>query len=222
MVEFYDVHAHSIKEQCAGILIGLEGEPKFEGTLTNAEVEQITSANSSFLPAYYISKTFNTVPSERIIKYHPRREGYSADEVIDDLLKRNCKLCIIDTLNYPNWKPVDYLKVIQAFPHIQFLLSHIGGYDALEFLKIFDFNSNVYVDFSMTQEYFGWCGERAKLNAVCDVIEYCIQSSKLSKRVLFGSDEPFFSQKTAIEKYLQYTNAQDILKNNFENLMYKI
>lgn len=222
MVEFYDVHAHCVKNQQGGILIALEGTPYFEGTLNNSDVYKITSETPHFMPAYYISNQFNELPNETILKYHPRREGYTADEVVKDLSKRNCKLCIIDTLNYPNWEPVDYLKVVRSFPDIYFLLPHMGGYDILDFLKIFDFNKNVYADFSMTQEYFGWCGDRAQLSYVVDAINYCIMSDKLSKRVLFGTDEPFFSQSIALEKYLTTPFASDILRNNFINLVNKI
>ena len=222
MIEFYDTHAHCIKNQQGGILIGLEGNPVFDGTLNNCDVERLTRENPNYLPAYYITKDFNAVPDETILKYHPRREGYSADEVIDDLLKRNCKLCIIDTLNYPNWQPIDYLKVVRSFPNIYFLLPHMGGYDIFEFLKIFDFNKNVFADFSMTQEYFGWCGDRVQLTPVVEAVNYCIMSDKLSKRVLFGTDEPFFSQSIALEKYLTTPFAADILRNNFINLINKI
>jgi hypothetical protein len=222
MIEFYDTHAHCIKNQQGGILIALEGNPVFDGTLNNCDVERLTRENPNYFPAYYITKDFNAVPDETILKYHPRREGYSADEVIDDLLKRNCKLCIIDTLNYPNWQPIDYLKVIRSFPDIYFLLPHMGGYDIFEFLKIFDFNKNVFADFSMTQEYFGWCGGRAQLSPVVEAINYCIMSDKLSKRILFGTDEPFFSQSIALEKYLTTPFAADILRNIFINLINKI
>lgn len=222
MIEFYDTHAHCIKNQQGGILIGLEGNPVFDGTLNNCDVERLTRENPNYLPAYYITKDFNAVPDETILKYHPRREGYSADEVIDDLLKRKCKLCIIDTLNYPNWQPLDYLKIVNKFPTIFFLLPHMGGYDILEFLKIFDFNKNIYADFSMTQEYFGWCGERSRLDIVANAIDYCINSDKLSKRILFGSDEPFFSQEIAFKKYKDSLYANDILVNNFENLLSKV
>lgn len=222
MVDFYDIHAHCITKQEAGILIGLEGSPKFDNTLTNIEVKEIASNNKNFIPAYYINNEFNNVPNELVLKYHPRREKYSVDAVINDLKKRKCKLCIIDTLNYPEWQPIDYLKVVQFFKNIDFILPHMGGYDILEFVKILDFNKNVYGDFSMTQEYFGWCGDKTRMSHVADLIDYCINSPKLSKRILFGSDEPFFSQEKALQKYITTPYACDILRNNFINLMNKI
>ena len=221
-MKFYDAHSHCVKNQPGGILLGMEGKPFFEGTLTNQEVENIVRENPQFLPAYYISSEMNAVPDERILKYHPRREHYSPEEVIADLKKRHCKLCIIDTLNQPYWQALDYWKVIKAFPEIYFIFPHAGGYDIVDFLKILDFNKNVYMDFSMTQEYFGWCGTRSRLGVVADGIDYCLNSDKLSKRILFGSDEPFFSQELALEKYLTYDSAEDILVNNYLELISKV
>lgn len=216
---FYDDHAHSVKGQSGGILIGLEGDPSFAGFLSNNEVEKIVKVNHNFQACYYITKEFNVVPDEMILKYHPRREHYSADEVISDLKTRKCKLCIIDTLNQPYWGYLDYWKVVASFPNIKFILPHMGGYDIVDFMKILDFNKNVYCDFSMTQEYFGWCGNRARYAVVVDSIDYCIKNKRLSKKVMFGSDEPDFSQSLALEKYLQLPNAEDILINNYLNLI---
>lgn len=216
---FYDDHAHCVKEQSGGILIGLEGSPKFEVFLDNAGVEAVVKINSNFNACYYITKNRNEVPDETMLKYHPRRERYSAEEVIEDLKTRHCKLCIIDTLNQPQWGYMDYWKVVAAFPNIKFILPHMGGYDIVDFVKILDFNKNVFCDFSMTQEYFGWCGPRAKYAVVADSIDYCLSHHKLSKKVLFGSDEPDFNQKLALEKYSTLPNAKDILENNYLNLL---
>ena len=221
-MKFFDAHAHCIKNQAGGILLGMESEPYFEGTLTNRQVEMITQTDNRFRPAYYVGCDFGQVPDERILKYHPRREKYTSEEVIRDLERRACKLCIIDTLNQPYWQPLDYWKVVAANPDKYFILPHAGGYDIVDFLKILDFNKNVYVDFSMTQEYFGWCGSRSRLAIVSDGIDYCLNSEKLSKRVLFGSDEPFFSQELALQKYSTYTCAEDVLVNNYQELITKI
>ena len=114
---------------------------------------------------------------------------------------------------------MDYWKVVAAFPNIKFILPHMGGYDIIDFVKILDFNKNVYCDFAMTQEYFGWCGSRARFAVVADTIDYCLSHYKLSKKVLFGTDEPDFNQATALEKYLALPNAEDILVNNYLTLI---
>lgn len=222
MMKFYDSHAHCIKKQHGGFLIGLEGVPYFEGTLTNQGVFEQASTSSDILPCYYITNCRNEVPDETFIKYHPRREQYTADEVIADIRTRKCRLCIIDTLNQPYWSYLDYWKVVQSFPDIFFILPHAGGYDILEFIKILDFTKNVYMDFSMTQEYFGWCGNRPRLDSVANCIDYALASPKLSKKIFYGSDEPFFSQEAALNKYLQLKNAEDILRNNLRNALNRI
>lgn len=219
---FYDDHAHCIKGQTGGILIGLEGDRLFEGFMRNSDVEKAVKTNSRFLGCYYVTKEFNDVPDETLLKYHPRREQYTADEVICDLRKRNCKICIIDTLNQPFWDYLDYWKIVATFPQIKFILPHMGGYDIIDFVKMLDFNRNVYADFSMTQEYFGWCGVRPSFRIVSDCIDYCLAHPKLSKKVMFGSDEPDFSQTAALRKYASLKNANDFLVNNYINLINSI
>lgn len=216
---FYDDHAHCIKGQSGGILIGLEGNPKFEGFLDNAGVEAIVKKDHNYQACYYITKERKEVPDETMLKYHPRREKYTADEVIADLNTRHCKLCIIDTLNQPQWGYLDYWKVVSAFPNIKFILPHMGGYDIVDFVKILDFNKNVFCDFAMTQEYFGWCGKRVRYAVVADSIDYCLSHHKLSKKVMFGSDEPDFNQTIALEKYQTLPNAEDLLVNNYLTLI---
>lgn len=221
-MKFYDSHSHCIKVQSGGILIGLEGSKKLEGFMNNDDVFQTTSQNPAFMACYYILRERNEVPDETFLKYHPRRERYTVDEVIADLKTRKCKVCIIDTLNEPYWDFKDYWNVVLAFPKIKFILPHMGGYDIANFVKILDFNKNVFCDFSMTQEFFGWCGERTRYPLMADAIDYCLTSKKLNKRVMFGSDEPDFSQAIALEKYMQLPNADDILIKNYESLLNSI
>lgn len=218
-MSFYDDHAHQIVQQAGGLLIGLEGDKDAGISLNNRAVEIAVKQNPSFLGCYYITKERNEVPDETILKYHPRRESYSSEEVIADLATRKCKLCVFDTLNQPQWGYLDYWKVIVAFPKTKFILPHMGGYDIVDFVKILDFNKNVFCDFSMTQEYFGWCGTRPRFPHVADSIDYCVSHPKLSKKIMFGSDEPYFSQAAALEKYSMLPNAIDILENNYINLI---
>lgn len=95
----------------------------------------------------------------------------------------------------------------------------MGGYDIINFIKILDFNKNVYCDFSMTQEYFGWCGDRTRLGVVADCIDYCLSNEKLSKKIMFGSDEPDFSQSKALERYESLPKSEDFLINNYLELI---
>ena len=216
---FYDSHAHCIGKQAGGILIGLEGTPVLPGFLDNEGVKAAAASAPGFIPCYYVGKEWNEVPDESFLKYHPRREKYSADEVIADLKRRSCKLCIIDTLNQPHWGCQDYWKVVSAFPGIKFILPHMGGYDIQDFLKILDFNRNVFCDFSFTQDYFGWCGSRPRLGYVCDAIDYCLNTPRLAGKVLFGTDVPDFSQDPALEKYAARPDAEAFLAANYKNLI---
>lgn len=216
---FFDSHAHCIKGQAGGLLIGLEGSPKLNGFLDNEGVRRAACDSPGFQACYYISKGECSVPDETFLKYHPRREKFTVEDVISDLKNRNCKLCVIDTLNQPYWSYLDFWRVISSFPGIKFILPHMGGYDIVDFVKILDFNKNVFCDFSMTQEYFGWCGSRERFPVVADTIDYCLKNNKLNNRILFGSDEPDFSQKAALEKYALLSNARALLEDNYLNLI---
>ena len=215
----FDVHTHCVGREKGGILIGLEGEPRYDNTLSNNDLRRLIESRNDYFPAYYVTSAFNEVPDETILKYHPRREKYTLSEVIEDLKTRKCKLCIIDTLYSPIWQPIDYHQLVVNFPNIFFILAHMGGYDILDFLKILEFNKNVYADFSLTQEYFGWCGDKTPLKVVVDVIDYCLNNAKLCKKVLFGSDSPFYSQELALNKYCTYTNVCEVLQLNYIELM---
>lgn len=218
-MKFYDAHAHCVRNQAGGLLIGLEGCKSAPNSMSNKEVQDRVSTDGSFQACYYVTNKWNAVPDEKILKYHPRREQYSPSEVIEDLRRRQCKLCVIDTLNQPHWDYLDYWRIVSAFPMVKFILPHMGGYDVKDFVKILDFNKNVYCDFSMTQEYFGWCGQRPSYGIVCDTIDYCLSNGRLNKRIMFGSDEPDFSQEYALRKYCTLPNAEDLLVKNYLNLM---
>lgn len=220
--DFFDVHTHCVGGEKGGILIGLEGEPRYDNVLNNSSLQKLIESRTNYYPAYYVTRAFDEVPDETILKYHPRREKYTSSEVITDLQKRTCKLCIIDTLYSPIWQPIDYYQVVTTFPNIFFILAHMGGYDICDFVKILEFNKNVYADFSLTQEYFGWCGNNLPLNLVVDMINYCLNNDKLCKRVLFGSDSPFYSQELAINKYFTYRNFAAVMQLNYIELMNKI
>jgi hypothetical protein len=217
----FDAHAHKVECQDGGILIALEGKPIFEDTYNNQSLKNFINSvsNNRFLPCYYIDKTFSAVIDNMIVKYHPRREQYTSDAIVDDIQKRKPKLCIIDTLNQPYWNIYDYWKIVAKYPTIPFILAHAGGYDILDFVKMCDFNKNIWLDFSLTQDYFGWCGSKERLNSICDVIDYCLSSSKLMHRILFGSDTPFFSQRDASDKYLSLFNADLLLELNYKRLI---
>jgi hypothetical protein len=204
-----------------GFFISLEGFPVFDGIPDNKKVFQRESTtNEMFVSVQYVTNIFCETETD-VVKYHPRREGYSSDLVIRDIAKRNPRACIIDTLNVPSWNINDYWAIATKYPNIQFLFAHSGGYDIIEFLKASDFLPNVWLDFSLTQHYFGWCGNKPRLSHVTDAIEWSFCSEKISKKILFGSDEPFFSRATALDMYLA-KGLVEKMNVNFGTLLDKI
>jgi len=217
--DFYDAHAHIVENQRGGFLIALEGEPYFDGILNNQEVIKLENKENYLFAVQYIRKNFNKTITD-IVKYHPRREQYKPIEVINDINNRKPKIVLIDTLNQPYWQPLDYWNIAIKFPNIQFVMCHAGGYDIYEFIKMAHFQKNIWIDFSLTQEYFGWNNNINKNKFIIENIEYALKNEIINKKILFGSDNLFFSQVKAYIKYkkLGYSN---ILKDNFLNLLRK-
>jgi predicted TIM-barrel fold metal-dependent hydrolase len=84
-----------------------------------------------------------------------------------------------------------------------------------------DFVPNIWLDFSLTQEYFGWVGQRPRFRQVADGIDYGLQFDRIRRKILFGSDEPFFSQRLALERYLELPDWDLFLVENFLSLLQK-
>src|SRR5262245_12221118 len=216
---FYDAHAHRIVAQRGGLLIGLEGQPVFEDALTNAGVFALENrADLLFAVEYVTSRTATGYP---LLKYHPRRERYSPEFVYESIRRSEPKLCIVDTLNQPYWQPSDYWRIAKTYHDVQFVFCHAGGYDILDFLKMADFTPNIWLDFSLTQEYFGWVGHQPCLPHVTGCIDYALQFERIKRRVLFGSDEPFYSQSLALERYQKLRDSHLFLEENFLALLDK-
>ena len=217
-MEFYDAHSHKLEAQTGGFLIGLDGEPKFEGILSSVEAVNLQNKSKFLFAVEYINCSFKQT-NTKVVKYHPRREKYLVSQVIEDIKNRLPNIVIIDTLNQPYWQPLDYWQIALQFKEIQFVFCHAGGYDIHEFLKIANFSNNVWLDFSLTQEYFGWCGDRPKYLNITNAIDFALSNSVINKKILFGSDNGFFSQLVALQKYLTLKNSDLFLKDNFLKLI---
>ena len=219
-MKFYDAHSHRLLAQSGGFLIGLEGKPVFPDTLTNDGTFALENRTRLLFAVEYVAA--GTLRGSRpLLKYHPRRERYSPEFVSDSIRRSEPKVCIIDTLNQPYWRPLDYWSIARRYPDIQFIFCHAGGYDILDFLKMADFTPNVWLDFSLTQEYFGWTGQRPRFRHVTDCIDYALQFDRIKRKVLFGSDEPFFSQRSPLELYAAMPDRDLFLVENFLNLLQK-
>ena len=218
-MDFYDAHAHTVEEQKGGFVIALEGEPCLSRAFGNKDIHKIC-LSAGFIPVEYVRKDFNPTITE-VIKYHPKREGYSKEDIISDLKCRNAKVVIVDTLNSPYYNYSDYWEIVSSFKYITFVLAHCGGYDIDDFIKVVDFNRNVYADFSYTQEYLGVVLPNGNAYPkILDAMDYMLNTKRMKRKILFGSDNPFFSQRLAYEYYFD-RGYIDLLNGNFEELINK-
>lgn len=210
----YDAHIHNIGSERGGFLIGLEGEPYFNETLTNKEVLTLHDPLNKYISFYYITKgECKDIVQHKYLKYHPRREQYSLEEVIESIKMNNPKAVIIDTLNEPYWRPYDYWKVARTFPKLLFVFAHSGGYLINDFIKICHFQPNVWLDFALTHTTLGRYGDqKTGLPYIDQAIKYAMVAP-FKNKILMSSDFPFFDQN---EVFDYYKNYQDLLDANFE------
>ena len=101
----FDSHLH--KAVCEGLLIGIEGNPKLSDLISNNEAFEIRKKNT--FSAWYVRKEEiqEIIAKNEILKFHPRRENYTAEEVVVCIEINQPRLVIFDTLTFllPNhWK----------------------------------------------------------------------------------------------------------------------
>ncbi len=217
----YDAHIHNISSESGGFIIGTENEPYFEGTLSNKEALKFHSISKNYLFFYYVTKKecLERKLLQKYLKYHPRREKYSSDEVIKSIARNNPKAIIIDTLNEPYWISYDYWKIAREFSELPFVFAHAGGYLINEFIKICHFQSNVWLDFSFTQTILGCYGNyESGLPYIDQAIKYALNSS-FKNRILLSSDYPFCNQGDVFKYYDKFIKQ---LNDNFIKLFEKI
>lgn len=210
---FFDSHIHNKNSESGGFLVGLEGEPNFDGTLNNTQVLELQ--DDKYISFYYVtSKELNKNLTHKYLKYHPRREKYTPKEVIQSISINNPACVMIDTLNEPFWTPYDYWEIARCFPKTPFIFPHAGGYLVNDFIKICHFQKNVWIDFSLTHTNLAQFGHG--LLYINDAIKYSLKNN-FKDRILMGSDYPFFSQSDVI-KFYKSLNAIEKLNNNFYTL----
>lgn len=219
-MKFYDAHVHARGNETGGFIIGLEGEPWFDGILHNCEAYMFAKSNQGYYFFRYVTMGESAerpadLPNGLLLKYHPRREKYSADDVIESVRVWRPKAVMIDTLNEPGWVAYDYWKVCRAFPDLTFILPHAGGYLINDFIKICHFQPNVWIDFTLTHTNFGGISKNP-LPYVEQAIVYAL-NAPFKNRVLMGSDLPFFNQ-TEVVRYYDRLGKLDMLNDNFERL----
>lgn len=215
---FYDAHLHQPGAEAGCFLVGLEGLPVFSDTLTNRDVLQRHDPDNKIFSFYYVTKTeVDQILPHPLLKYHPRREKYSVDQVIGSIRKNQPAAVMIDTLNEPFWVPYDYWKIARAFPELLFIFPHSGGYLINDFIKICHFQRNVWIDFSLTHTVLACFGKKPDgLPCIYEAIEYGLHSA-FKDRILLGSDNPFYDQKQVVGFY-DREGVLDFLNHNFLNL----
>lgn len=216
----FDAHIHRKNKEDGGFIIGLEGQPVFENTLNNKEVLSLHNPKKNYIAFYYVlNEEKKSKINHLYLKYHPRREQYTPDEVIESIKINQPKCVMIDTLNEPFWTPYDYWKIARAFENLPFIFAHSGGYLINDFIKICHFQKNVWIDFALTHTILGRFGDQTcGLPYVNDAILYAL-NSPFKERVLLSSDYPFFDQEEVFEFYKP---AIEMLNRNFVNLLEKI
>ena len=214
----FDAHLHNKNKENGGFLIGTEGTPFFEGTLTNKEVLKFHDPSNFYFAFYYVSNEESTsVIAHDYLKYHPRREKYYSGQIIKSIKLNKPKAVMIDTLNEPFFSAYDYWSIARAFPDIFFIFAHSGGYLINDFIKICHFQTNVWLDFSLTHTTLAKLGDKKGLSYVNDAISYSLNGS-FCERILLGSDWPFFDQKAVFNFYQKHIK---LLNNNFLKLLEK-
>lgn len=213
---FFDAHIHNKGKENGGFIVGLEGTPVFNGTLNNNEIIKLAKSDNNYLAFYYVEfKNLFEKIEYKYLKYHPRREKYTPDEVIKSIIINKPKCVMIDTLNEPYWQPYDYWKIARLFTEIKFIFPHAGGYLINDFIKIAHFQNNVWIDFSLTHTNLGKFNNKYGLVYIQNAIEYALNSN-FKDKILLGSDYPFFNQNDVKLYYDEYIN---MLNNNYLNLI---
>ncbi len=218
---FFDAHIHCLGEETGGFLVGLEGTPWFDGILHNAEAESLAKGNPAYRFFLYVTRDDAlaggacAVPRGALLKYHPRREKYTPEEVIASIRTLQPKAVMVDTLNEPGWVAYDYWKVARTFPELTFIFPHAGGYLINDFIKICHFQRNVWIDFTLTHTNFGGISQNP-LPYVDQAIAYALKAP-FRDRVLMGSDLPFFSQMDVVT-YYERLGVLEMLNGNFQRL----
>jgi predicted TIM-barrel fold metal-dependent hydrolase len=218
-VAFHDAHAHAVNDQVGGFLIALLGERNLPYMLSNEEVLGAQDLSRLLIGVPYVPAGESDY-HHPIVKYHARREGFSAEWVAEDVLRHRRKVALVDTLNTYHWTPSDYATLAQKAPQTEFVMCHGGGYDVLEFLKMARFIKNVWLDFSATQHIFGWAGDGPGYGVICEGIAHALSEPRIAGKVMYGSDTPGFAQLDAVAAVRERSpDPGAILVGNFERLL---
>ncbi len=125
------------------------------------------------------------------LKLHPRVQGFSAeDERIVPVVEKAAELGLPVAIDCMLWKPtplrdqlplnIDTLS--KRVPEAKIIMCHAGGFFFLEALAVAVANDNVYLDVSVSLEYFSGTPFEDQFVFVLKQVG--------AKRVIYGSDHP--------------------------------
>lgn len=217
---FFDAHIHKKGNEAGGFIIATEGQPFYDDIYNNAQAIALHNPVKNYISFLYVS---NSSDYQRYnwdyLKFHPRREHYTKEYVIQTIRVNAPRCVIVDTLNEPYWQTYDYWEVARTFPDVNFIFAHSGGYLINEFIKICHFQPNVWIDFSYTQTILGHYGNsETGLPYVHQAIKYALCST-FQNRLLMASDYPFCNQDEVCAYYSDY---HLLLNKNFMDILKKI
>ena len=138
------------------------------------------------------------------IKLHPRMHEYSLKDYGEKIFSFAEKYSAIVQI-HPDWA-ADYVAFADAFPHVTFILAHLGGARHIDAIKNAK-HRNIYADTS---------GKASLKNML---IEYAV-SQVGSDRILFGTDTyAAGAQRGRIEyAMISQQDKENILVNNAKKL----
>ncbi len=151
------------------------------------------------------------------VKLHPDIQGFSVD---DERCMRIFELCegrlavLLHTgdYRYDYSNPARLLKVLRAFPKLQFIGAHFAGYTVWDQVGILYGQENLWVDCSSALPYMS------------DEQFVELVRGFGSERVLFGTDYPMFFLKGEVEHFMRLPltdeEKEQILHINAEKLFH--
>lgn len=215
----FDVHSHKIENQEGGFILSIEGEPSVPGASNYSQLKNMQFNKNYFIVPYLHS--LNDYLDENIIYIHPRRNRFQSIEVENYLYESKSSLVIIDTFSSFFWDVQEYFHILTKFPEKKFLLAHGGGYRIRDFVELCRYKPNAYIDFSATHEIFGCVQGKKELDCgTSALILHALHEPRIKNKVLFGSDNPEFSQTLAYEFYQGLSGKfVNLMRENYLNLL---
>lgn len=221
-MKFVDTHSHKLEGQSAGLILAIEGYPPVPGGCSYQDL--LKPANEELYIVPYVTNEhierlhdFN----QPIVYIHPRREKVSNQNISRYLKNVAASLVVLDTFSKFLMDPKDYFDLAQSFPEKIFLLAHGGGYELIDYIQIVRYCKNCFIDFSATQSIFNFGRTTNAFERQMEgLVFHTLGEQRLQKKILFGSDNPEFSQKDSLNFYQKH-GAVEILNKNFQLMLRK-